>query len=127
MKGHSPKGSRGAPYLSGKVKADNYFSNTVGENSQDLTGRLNVVKFSILLQRDTTWKNLCEQWTNGNGQRYQGGMITRTDESIYDKLRVKEFGYSGQMRTEAYAVECTGETRDSRKSRRMGKLMCQDS
>ena len=38
---------------------------------------------------------------------YQGGMITRTDESIYDKLRVKEFGYDRQMRTEAYAVECT--------------------
>jgi hypothetical protein len=69
MKGHSPQGSRGVPYLSGKVKADNYFSNTVGENSQDLTGRLSVVKFSILLQRDKTWKNLYEQWTNGYGQK----------------------------------------------------------
>ena len=57
---------------------------------------------------------------------YQGGMIMRTDESIYDKLRVKKFGYDKQMRTEAYAVECTGKARDSRKSRRMGKLMCRD-
>src|ERR1700735_4640339 len=30
------------------------------------------------------------------------------------------------MRTEAYAVECTGKARDSRKSRRMGKLMCRN-
>ena len=69
MQGHSPQGSRGVPYLSGEVKADNYFSKYCRENSQDLTGRLNVVKFSILLQRDTTWKHLCERWTNGYGRR----------------------------------------------------------
>jgi hypothetical protein len=119
MKGQSPQGSRGVPYLSGKVKADNYFSNTVGENSQDLTGRLNVVKFSILLQRDTIWKNLCERWTNGYGQKYQGGMITKADKenrftTNYGLKNTDKMVECGQNRQKAYAVYYTEKIRNSR-------------
>jgi hypothetical protein len=43
---------------------------------------------------------------------YQGGMSAKANESIYDKIRVKRIGYNKQMRTEAYAVECTEKSQE---------------
>jgi hypothetical protein len=86
-----------------------------------------VVKFSILLQRDTTWKNLCEQWTNGYGQKIPRRYDYENERIDLRQIRLRDSDTADkceQKPTRSNTQEERPETHE--KSRRMGKLMCQD-
>ena len=69
--GHSPKRIQGSPSSSWeKTKLNNAFPHLSREFTR-LTGRLNVVNFSMLTNRNTIWKDFCKQRTTSTVKDYQ--------------------------------------------------------